>query len=487
MADRIPEIPAFWLIAGLSVGTIVVGIGILLLSWFRLARQKRAQRQAVDGHWQAVAALKPPSRLPEIIAAVLPLAVAAASVRAIQGSRNLLLTAMDLGDSGEKARFAAQALNGELNGVAMGLWVMPLTVLVGGVAVAFAVSARLRARGLRRAASLAARADDASGWLKFPGPNTGALVAGIVAFLALGFAPIARSGFAAIATMISHFAATTGLEPEQKGAILNEGLDRSSQFLDQGFLVARGGVLIAALIALYLAWQFSPARARAAVPGGARPVPDQGMFGPLVALGVIAAAAAGFLAARPMRAENQLPWPPFAGGERLLWKGGTPDVEGPDDLRPAPVIHVTPEALGLDGREASPTEIAKQLMMLRRNHGLFHPNESFDGEVHVICQSDTPNARLSLVLRAALDGRHPHATFGFLRRDEIDRPLLGHRWRNLPSAARTTVVATRADADPGAVVIEVERFRTCTDLSKEIVAARRAQHEVALLLPASRR
>src|SRR5262249_23259045 len=139
VADRIPEIPAFWLIAGLSLGTIVVEIAILLLSWLRLARQRSAQRRAADGHWQAVAALKPPSRLPEIIAALLPLAVAGTSARAIQGSRNLLVTGMDQVDPGEKARLAAQALSGELNGVAMGLWAVPLTVLVGAVAVAFAV------------------------------------------------------------------------------------------------------------------------------------------------------------------------------------------------------------------------------------------------------------------------------------------------------------------------------------------------------------
>jgi hypothetical protein len=297
MADRIPEIPGFWLIAGLSLGTIAVELAILLLSWVRLARQKRAQARATGGDWQPVAALTTPSRLPEVIATLLPLAVAATAALLIQGQRNLLASALNQSDVNEKARLALQALNMEMNGIAMGLWVTPPAVLAGGVAVAFAISARSRAVGLRRAESLASRGDNASAWLKFPGPRAGVLVAEIGAFLLLGLAPIAHAGFKAIATTISHFAATAGLEPKEKGAIFIEGIDRASHLLDRGFLVARAGVVVAAVIAAYLAWRFSPARARAGVPGGSRPVHGEGAFGPIVALGVIALAVAGYLAA----------------------------------------------------------------------------------------------------------------------------------------------------------------------------------------------
>lgn len=297
MIDRIPEIPGFWLIAGLALGTIVVELAIVLISWVRLARQRRAQKRAEGGDWQAVTALKLPSRLPEIVAALLPLAVAANSARLIQGCRNQLAALVNWADLTETtARLFSQALNGELNGIAMGLWAVPPTLLIGGVAVALAISARRRALGLKRAEALAARADNASSLLKFPGPKTGVLVAGIGAFQVLGLGPLARSGFAAIATTISHWAATTGLEWKEKGPIFNEGLVRASGLLDQGFLVARAGVVVAALVAVYLAWRFSPARARAGIPGAARPVHREGVFGPLVALGVIALSVAGYLA-----------------------------------------------------------------------------------------------------------------------------------------------------------------------------------------------
>jgi hypothetical protein len=297
MFDRIEETPGFWLIAAMSLATIGVELAILLVSRMRLARQKSAQRRAEGGDWHAVAALKTPTRLPEVIGAVLPLAVAATSAVLIQRSRSLLVTAMGQVDPIQKATLASRALNEELNATAMGLWVVPLVVLVGGVAVALAISARRRAVGLRRAEALAARGDNASAWLKFPGPKTSVLVAGLGAFLVLGFGPIARAGFAAIATTISHFAATAGLEPAEKGPIFIEGLDRASRLLDQGFLVARVGVAVAAMIALYLAWRYSPARARAGVPGGSRPVHGEGLFGPVVALGAIALAVAGYLAA----------------------------------------------------------------------------------------------------------------------------------------------------------------------------------------------
>jgi len=297
MFDRIEETPGFWLIAAMALVTLGVEIVVLVVSRVRLGRQKSAQRRAEGGDWHAVAALRTPSRLPEIIGAVLPLAIAATSAVMIHRSRNLLVSAMGQVDPIQKAILASRALNENLNATAMGLWVVPLVALVGGFAVALAISARRRAIGLRRAEALAARGDNASAWLKFPGPPTSVLVAAIGAFLVLGFGPIARAGFEAIATTISHFAAAAGLEPKDKGPIFIRGLDRASSLLDQGFLVARVGVAVAALIAFYLAWRFSPARARAGVPGASRPVYGEGLFGPVVALGVIALAVAGYLAA----------------------------------------------------------------------------------------------------------------------------------------------------------------------------------------------
>ena len=89
LADRIPEIPSFWLIAALSLAALAADLLILLVSRARLARQKSARRRAEGGDWQAIAALKAPSRLPEIIAVLMPLAVAVtATVASLYAARH---------------------------------------------------------------------------------------------------------------------------------------------------------------------------------------------------------------------------------------------------------------------------------------------------------------------------------------------------------------------------------------------------------------
>ena len=76
---------------------------------------------------------------------------------------------------------------------------------------------------------------------------------------------------------------------------------------DESLVVARGGVAVAALIAAFLAWRFSPGRARARLLGGnGRPAKGDGAVGLVIAFGAIALAITGFLAARPLRQENQL-------------------------------------------------------------------------------------------------------------------------------------------------------------------------------------
>jgi len=202
------------------------------------------------------------------------------------------------------------------------------------------------------------------------------------------------------------------------------------------------------------------------------------MGGVVIALIVIAAVLGTFVAAGPLRAENQLPWPAFEGGERLLLSIATPDLEGPDELERLPFIYLTPDAMGLDGRETAPVDIAMQLDTVRRRF------PSLNGQVLIVCQADTGTDRLTEALRAAVSAGMPDATFVFLRRQVVERPLLGHHWRNRARAALTTVFENKADVSSAdTTLLEVARFSTCASLSREIVAARNAENDVALLLP----
>jgi len=99
--------------------------------------------------------------------------------------------------------------------------------------------------------------------------------------------------------------------------------------------------------------------------------------------------------------------------------------------------------------------------------------------VDLIRALEIRNDRVSSAIRAALDAGFHRPMFVFLRRQVTDRPLLGRLWRNRARAAQTTAIEAPGDA----TIIEAARFPTCTALAREIVDARLADHDVALLLP----
>jgi hypothetical protein len=271
---------------------------------------------------------------------------------------------------------------------------------------------------------------------------------------------------------------------EMKGPMFDRALDDVRALQDSGVVHARFGIGIAALSAVVFAWQFSAARARARIMGPEpRPIPHAGLAAAGVAVVGLAAAAAVFMAGEPMRRENQLAWPPYDGGERLMALIATPDLDGPDELERAPVIHVTPEAMGLDGIATDAATMEEKLMTLRQMYGLLHPGDTLNGRVIILCQRDTPIGLVGVVMRAALHAQFPNPSFVFLRRQVVDRPLLGHLWRNLAHAAHARAIESRTDVAADATTVELANFSTCADLSKAIVEGRAARHDVAVLLP----
>jgi len=147
MSDVVEAVPGFWLLAGGTLAAIVAEIAILGVSRRRLARQESASRFASQGDWQAAAALAPPGRAWEIVAAVIPFALAAGFARAIHGARSLGVAGLTLLDPSEKATMISRAMSGELNAIPMGLLAVSLVAGLGCVAVGLGISARLRARG----------------------------------------------------------------------------------------------------------------------------------------------------------------------------------------------------------------------------------------------------------------------------------------------------------------------------------------------------
>src|SRR5262245_9096986 len=115
MSAIVEAVPWFWLLASATLVATLVEIAILQISRRRLARQESASRLASQGDWQAAAALTPPARAWEIVAALIPFAVAAAFVHVIHRARNLLVSVPSLVDPSEKAVTISRAMYGEMN------------------------------------------------------------------------------------------------------------------------------------------------------------------------------------------------------------------------------------------------------------------------------------------------------------------------------------------------------------------------------------
>ena len=91
----------------------------------------------------------------------------------------------------------------------------------------------------------------------------------------------------------------------------------------------------------------------------------------------LVAAALLLLAARPMRAENRLPWPPNHDDDRAWMERTAPDLAGPDEIDRAPVVHVWPPAsnrppmseIWLNNHAVAPASLVDKLWVLRDEIG----------------------------------------------------------------------------------------------------------------------
>ena len=268
MADVATAVPGFWWLVAGSVAALLGELAILLLSRARLVQQEAAQRRASAGDWPALSAVKSPSRALEIAAALIPLLLAAAFARTIQDARNLLVHALSDLAPNEKAGPVSRAISAELNATPMALLALSVTAMLACVVVGLAVSSRLRARGLERAAALAPTAPDAATtWLIYPGPKPPAIVASIGAFLVLGCGPIVQASHAGVILKIKAFAAIAAAAGRGERSPIRPRPRRPPGSSDRSFTIGRVGVGIAALLATFLAWKFSARRARTRLVG----------------------------------------------------------------------------------------------------------------------------------------------------------------------------------------------------------------------------
>jgi len=214
-----------------------------------------------------------------------------------------------------------------------------LPLLIGSVAVGLAASARRRREGLVWAIELAKRdRPTASAWAACPGSSAHILIAAFLAFILLGLGPVVWAGLSGTWLELRTLSRIASEAPAAKIALFGEAERAAAIMIERGYVGASLGAVCAALGSGLLLWFASPARVRLRILG--RPVsepPPSRAVG--VAVVVFLAAGALFIVARPMKRENETPWP--IGGVNDTLPVETPQLEGPDPLEVGPVVELT--------------------------------------------------------------------------------------------------------------------------------------------------
>jgi hypothetical protein len=439
------------------------------------------QAQAEAGNWAPLGPLTVPSTMSEAVAALLPFAAVTVVGAAVQRSRDSIVGAISPQPTSDAAAQLARGLSGEIGGLVLGL---SLAIILGALAcaaVGVCASARLRAKGLLRAASLAENHPDvAASWARHPGPSIGLLLS-INGTLAAGFmASALRDALAAMRATTTGFAAIAAVGPEEKAAAMDRMLTNATVAITAGR--TQGAVLaVAALIAVVLIIAVeSPLRDRIRALGRRDPLlrSDERVMVPGAILA--AAAVALILTASTWRRENETPWPP-RGGLTLADGILTPALDGPDPIVKAPVVMVTSTVTSLDGYRVTSKQLAETLTTLRSNYEMLHPGGDWGGQIVLLCSPDAPAAAASGALTTAAEAGYPNAQFAFVRKEVIDRPLFGRLERTRTTAAVVTSVV-HAPLPAATVTITAAAYSTCGDLAREAVTTRRAGARVALIV-----
>jgi hypothetical protein len=219
----------------------------------------------------------------------------------------------------------------------------------------------------------------------------------------------------------------------------------------------------------------------------------------LISAIALASAAILLLVARPMRAENRLPWPPNHDDDRAWMEHTSPDLTGPDEIERAPVVHVWPPArdrppmseIWLDDHVVAPASLVDKLWLVRDEFRRRHPDTRFDGAVVAVVSRDAPYGEIVSALRAMHDAGFPHPQFAFTQWEIVKRPALGALKRLRATSVRVTLVddmdkeyAEDAQAGVRGALVHLSEFDTYGALARKLVDLRRSGQTVVLDLAA---
>src|SRR5262249_4120733 len=261
----------------------------------------------------------------------------------------------------------------------------------------------------------------ASAWIAHPGPGPGLCLFLAGSFLLAGLGPCVYGAWHYALALIHTLAGRSPAIPGMTAA--------RAEYLDPGMRVAMVGLLVAfGLCVVVLGWA-SPAARRARRRATGSPDGDRAWRWSAACLVV---AAALFVVSRPMRAENETPWPEPPQGEQLHRSNvRTADLEGPDPIERSLIVTIFPCHLDLDGMPKDEAGLERDLVTLYNNYRMIHPNGAFSGLILVLCAPETDLRQVRTALAAANRAGYHHPSFALRKRWSVNRPMLGtfEGWR----------------------------------------------------------
>jgi hypothetical protein len=475
------------LVKMLGAGTIGVGIAALALELVVLTLALRAHagtrrfgRALVAGHWSTTPPTSPPKAL-AICGAVPPLLVLGWMVHAVQSSRAMIFEGVTAVDLGRKASLASTGLVHELGSIFSGMLGLGLLAVLGAVTAGVAASARAQWVGLSWASELAGRDREAAlAWVARPGPGAPMLIGVTLAFVVLGLGPVIAGALSGTWLKLRALDEVTEADPGGKAAIYERAQLAAGTILERGYLTTMVGVACAALGSATLASLASPSRARRRVLGRPVPEPQSSGSGAVTVASLLLAASALVALARPMKRENEMPWPPGLVNDGLGVE--TPALDGPDSLELGPLVAVTATGLAFDRVPEDAAGVEARLRAYRANFSLHHPGEPPPREILLACAPNAGSERAFAAIEAGRRSGYDGVRFVFEIARPVFRPVIGTVTLKNVTAARVSV---GADTPTGAESLRPDGSSTCAQLAARVVALRRVGRPVVLIPPAA--
>jgi hypothetical protein len=430
-----------WLV---GVGAAVVLIQIAALG---MAKQRAGRAGNPGGSLWLIA-----------VSGVAILALLAVAGISVSAARTTMSKVFELTSPSEKSAALSEGISGQLNAIPAATGFTALAVLLWWLGLHVTVQAR-----------------NASGRDESVFP---------VAIITLGLTSAAFGALMWAAELMRAFVASKQVPPDEKVTLLLQSFDLARSHFQLFARISSWTIL--GLAALAFVWTLIARRsAEIAAP---RTSKRSGRITWMFSAGAVVATVALSVAVRPLRAENALPWPPPALGDRLLVVDpATPQVRGPDAVERAPIVQVFRDKIALDGFVRPIESLGEHLGRLRATFSLLQPDASFNGATVIVADAKIPTARLVSVLGVVHHAGFSRPLFAFTKREVLVRPVFG-RLERVTATGVEVVLVDALDAEvtgdekggQDGVPVRAGDFKHYDDLARRLVAARERGRPVVL-------